>query len=208
MVNASRAVVFASRTRHQRRALMVPLSTPCPCCSQCTSLPCSGLQPRWCTKKCASGHRKLHSWLSGGSQGQRGPTGPRGRFNHWELFLTGQLLTDITTAVIKCFELNLYKIKLTKHFKSINSCWLSTNLGPLQERRPSAHPVLAAQPHLTQLVLSPQQGEAAQMLEQVPPEVKEHGTGHEGKTLQDEAIVGPSNNSMAVSVLVFLAPSG
>lgn len=151
-------------------------------------------------KKCASGHRELHSWLSGGSQGQRGPTGPRARFNHCELFLQGLLLTDITTAVIKCFELNLYKIKLIKHSKSINSYWLSTNLGPLQERRPSAHPVLAARPHLTQLLLSPQQGEAAQRPEQDPPEVKEHGTGHEVKTLQDEATVGPSSNSMALSV--------
>ena len=63
--------------------------------------------------------------------------------------------------------------------------------------------MLAARPHLTQLVLSQQQVEAAQMPEQNPPEVKEHGTGYEVKTLQDEAIAGPSSNSTAVSVPVF-----
>lgn len=77
------------------------------------------------------------------------------------------------------------------------------NLRPWQERRPSVHPVLAARPHLTQLVLSQQQVGAAQMPEQDPPEVKEHGTGYEVKTLQDEAVVGSSSNSMAVSLPVF-----
>lgn len=104
---------------------LLPAANLRPCCSQCTGLPCSGLQPRWCMKKRASGHsglRELHSWLSGGSQGQRGPMGPRGSFKRCELFLKGLLLTDTMTAVIKCFELNLYKINLINHFKSISYC--------------------------------------------------------------------------------------
>lgn len=58
-------------------------------------------------------------------------------FNIMNWFLTGLLLMTITFALIKCFELILYKVNLIKMvLNPQNYFYLPVNFRPLQEMRP------------------------------------------------------------------------
>lgn len=58
-------------------------------------------------------------------------------FNIMNSFLISLLLMTITFALIKCFELILYKVNLIKMFLNPhNYFYLPVNFRPLQEMRP------------------------------------------------------------------------
>lgn len=106
----------------------------------------------WCTKKCTPGHKcptaerrmeprmeQYHGTNCEGSssRAEQSQGIKKVDFNIMNSFLISLLLMTITFALIKCFELILYKVNLIKMFLNPhNYFYLPVNFRPLQEMRP------------------------------------------------------------------------